>query len=507
MKVKLVSILCMLYIVTVVGCGKNTESINTNAVVEKFEPISIKSALPVEGMLVVPVARFDQYNKENLLISTGIPFSIGQIFSDKNIVFYDESGIEIPIAVKTLATWPQDNSLRSILVQFRLDIPYKYRNLTFRWGASRVVKDLPLQEVNWEIPQGMIILPSAWLCKSMVTGAQVPIVFDRMIGKPITKYDQRAVDYFSSIKDRPLKEDDKDGNYYDTTHVFYQLYARSADEDLFKFARKSALHYRDKKIILDGPERGRDKDSKKTRYIYLQAMIDDYLFTGDTRSLEIAGYMAEYLKKAFPAEKAFFPKHATKFWTEREAAFPLLGIVSYYELTHDREYLDVAGKIAQNLYRTQMQWSTRGGFIHNLYSHDPEEGARKDEYGGSPFMTGLLLEGIIKYHQLTGSIIAKESIFMALDWLIKECLAPDGSSFVYTTAIAKRREKHPDLNLLIAHAFGYGYKISGYTRKDYFEIGKKIFDYGVQHARLGDQKHFNQNYRSSGHFLAYVLEK
>jgi hypothetical protein len=128
------------------------------------------------------------------------------------------------------------------------------------------------------------------------------------------------------------------------------------------------------------------------------------------------------------------------------------------------------------------------------------------EYGGCPFMTGLLLEPIIKYHQLTDSKIAKDSIHRALDWLIKEGLGPSGESFLYlTNCEIYRNEEHPDLNLLVAHAFGYGYKIGEQNKRDqYFEIGKRIFEKGVASANLSNKKHFNQNYRTSGHFLAYI---
>jgi len=158
----------------------------------------------------------------------------------------------------------------------------------------------------------------------------------------------------------------------------------------------------------------------------------------------------------------------------------------------------------KNLYRTQEQWPKRGGFIHNLYTHDPEEGAKPYEYGGSPFMTGLLLEPIVKYHQLTNSDIAKDSLYKALDWLIKEGIAPDGTNLLYSTAAAQSEDGHPDLNMLVVQAFGYGYKISEGKRADYLELGKKLFERGAEDAYLGDRKHFNQNYRSSGHFLSYI---
>jgi uncharacterized protein YyaL (SSP411 family) len=287
-------------------------------------------------------------------------------------------------------------------------------------------------------------------------------------------------------------------------HVAYQLYVRTGNDEFFKAARREALRYRDRHVITYGPDRGRADVDPKTRYVYMEGMIDDYLLTGDPRSLTIAGYMAEYLAKTYPPAKAFYPKTARNFWTEREAAFPFIGIINYYELTGDMKYFEIAREYMINLYKTQEQWPDRGGFIHNLYAHDTEEGARPDEYGGSPFMTGLLLEAIIKYHQLTDSEMAKDSIFKALDWLKAEGLAPDGNSFIYMTCDARRDEGHPDLNLLVAHAFGYGYKISGYKREDYYDLGTRIFNYGAENAFLGSRKHFNQNYRSSGRFAAYV---
>jgi len=67
-----------------------------------------------------------------------------------------------------------------------------------------------------------------------------------------------------------------------------------------------------------------------------------------------------------------------------------------------------------------------------------------------------------------------------------------------------RNSSHPDLNMLVVHAFGYGFKISGYTRRDYLEVGKRLFEEGIDKAYLKSKKHFNQNYRSSGHFLGYI---
>ena len=64
----------------------------------------------------------------------------------------------------------------------------------------------------------------------------------------------------------------------------------------------------------------------------------------------------------------------------------------------------------------------------------------------------------------------------------------------------------PDINLSVLHAFGYGYKLSGYQRQEYLEVGQKLLARGVKNAYVAKRKHFNQNYRSSGHYLAYIYE-
>lgn len=462
-------------------------------------PIPLPGAPPVtSGTMELAVVRL-RGNQPEALVSNGIPFAPGQLTSEREVALF-HGGEELPIATKILARWPGDQSIRSLLVQFRLPMTEGQQSVTMRWGQPGTTKPLALTEVSWEIPEALALLPARWLCASQVIGEQAP-----MYDHAFPEYDARLKQYYPKRRDDRLKGDIREDGYYSTPHVFYQLYVRSGDPEMFLAARKEAISYRDHEILHEGPDRGRHRKYAETRYIYVEALADDYLLTGDERSRAVAQEMAEHLKGRFPPSKAFYPKDATNFWTEREAAFPLLGFLAYYEISGDREYLRAAGEIVENLYKMQQQWPGRGGFIHNLYAHDTEEHGRRDEYGGSPFMTGLLLEGIIKYHQLTGSQTAAQSILLALDWLMNEGLANDGTTFQYLTAEYYRDEGgRPDLNLLIAHAFGYGYKLSGYTRREYLEVGSRIFRRGVKDAYLKDRKHFNQNYRSSGHFFAYI---
>ncbi len=462
-------------------------------------PVAAPGGTPaIAGAMQVPVVKLHG-GRVLTLVSTGVPFAPGQLMSERNLAILQD-GRDLSIGTRVLARWPRDGSIRSVLVQFSLRMDTAQQQVTLQWGRLRSAPDIGLASIEGDFPEALMVLPAQWLCDSQVISEQVP-----MYGHAFPEYDKQITKFYPKRRDDPKTGDIREDGYYSTPHVFYQLYVRSGDLDLFIAARRELLAYRDREIVPEGPRRGGHKTYRETRYVYVDALADDYLLTGDERSRAVAIWMTEYLVRQFPAAKAFVPRTSTAFWTEREAAFPFLGVLACYEITGDQDYLTIADAYLANLHRTQLEWPGRGGFLHNLHAHDPAEHGRPDEWGGSPFMTGLLLEAIVKHHQLTGSETAAASLFLALDWLMGEAQAPDGKSFRYLTAEHYRTVNgSPDLNLLVAHAFGYGYKISGYARTDYAAFGKKIFTHGVRGAFLDDLKHFNQNYRSSGHFLAYL---
>jgi hypothetical protein len=452
---------------------------------------------PRSGEIKVALAKLKQAENNRVLISSGVPFAPGQLKDDKDFTIFDSAGKELQLAAKVLARWPEDGSVRSVLVQFEHSIEQLFEYVTLRWGAARASKDKAIIEPAWRFPEGIIVMPVDWMTRSRVIGWQVPMAY--------REYDRLAALNFDTLIQRPKTGDLRVDDYYSNAHTYYQLFVRGGELKYFVEARKELLNYRDNEIVLEGKDRGRARTGREPRYVYMQAMLDDYLLTGDPRTLEVAGFMAEYLKNNFSPAKAFYPKNSTGFWTERVVAFPFLGLITYYEMTGKEEFLQIAHEYMENLYKTQTQWPGRGGFIHNLYAHDPEEGARPDEYGGSPFMTGLLLEAVVKYHQITGKEIAADSIFRAVDWILNEGLTAGGDAIKYMTADKYASGGgNPDLNMLVVHAFGYAYYLSGYQNEEYLRAGQKLFDKGLKDGFLGRRKHFNQNYRSSGHFLAYI---
>src|SRR4030095_4049910 len=134
------------------------------------------------------------------------------------------------------------------------------------------------------------------------------------------------------------------------------------------------------------------------------------------------------------ADSAYYKAPNTRgFWTEREAAFALIGILAHYEGTGNTTYLNRVRDRVASLHRMQVD-NGRRAWVHNLYDHDPSEGCAPTDYGSSPWMSGLLLEGIVTYHRLTGDPIARDSILMAVNDLRARYLATGdyaGVSFLY----------------------------------------------------------------------------
>ena len=76
-----------------------------------------------------------------------------------------------------------------------------------------------------------------------------------------------------------------------------------------------------------------------------------------------------------------------------------------------------------------------------------------------------------------------------------------GESFVYLGCPAYS-DGTPDLDNLIAHAFGYAYKLTGAA--GYRTLGTALFNTAVSDGSAASAKHYDQQFRSSGHFPAYI---
>ena len=117
-----------------------------------------------------------------------------------------------------------------------------------------------------------------------------------------------------------------------------------------------------------------------------------------------------------------------------------------------------------------------------------------------PFMVGLMMEALIQYYDETKDPRVPPAIKSAADGLWSRAWMPDSNAFYYEST-ATPLAAAPDLNLLIAPAYAWLYKMTG--DPVYQQRGDLIFQSGVNGAWLGDGKHFSQNYRWSFDYVTW----
>lgn len=154
-----------------------------------------------------------------------------------------------------------------------------------------------------------------------------------------------------------------------------------------------------------------------------------------------------------------------------------------------------------------------------------------------PIMVGILLEGMIAAHRLTSDGAIANAITKSVEWLYTVGFETHETSDIaglHWRAMAFRRYRDApqyglrsavgadfnrlrearQLNAMTIHAFGYAYRLTGDPK--YRVWGDDVFSatFGKQQGPGADrgwgladfrEKEYNQNYRSSGHYLAWRL--
>ncbi|HVG58821.1 MAG TPA: hypothetical protein VNA24_09720 [Hyalangium sp.] len=443
------------------------------------------------------------------LVSFGVPFKPGELTQLSNVRILDGSS-EVPIGIKSLATWPTDGSIRVALVQFQAPFTGATKSFTLDTGSARTTTDRTLVPVSWRFPRKIATLPANYLSASLVMWEQKPL------GQTgYTAWEQRQQQQFSAINTEPVATNTcaRTDQYYDSANSSYGIYVRTGGLQYLINGRRWAHHHGRRQIYLSGANVGHGICSggyvNNTRYTFVDSLVRDYFFWGDEESLRVAGLVVDNFYMPH-AESWYYKAPNTRgFWTEREAAFAQLGLVAYYEATGNSTYLDRARARFHSLHRMQVDNGNRA-WVHNLHDHDDSEGCAETDYGSSSFMSGLLSESLIRYHKLTCDPVAAESLRFALDDLRQVNIATGahaGQSLIYLgcpQTVSGYRDGNPDLDNLYAHAWAYAYRLSGFTRTSDRDFALALFNTSVSHGFVGAHKQFNQAFRDSGNLVGYL---
>ncbi len=402
-----------------------------------FPPPETTGQLPVE--LYADARTTDRVTD----ISFGVPFPPGCLSDPQLISLYDNTGKEMPIHVKVLATWPQPvphaGSIRVVLVQFRdLIATTLPRTYTLRWGTPRKENEpdswearrqwLPVEDKDYMgtltmEPPVYAVLPNQWLGKSLIRGRILPAGAD----PKWEFYDHYMRHFFLTttnqldprVERKHYTEFTKDLEcwLFDRASAFFVTYFRQGGLDPLRQAVRSAELYGSMvgptgKFALLGAN-----DPVDLKYGYQECLALNYWLTGDERMLKDSQHVLKLLDAWDPVLTS-----SKTFWTERHLAFALLNATVAYELTGDKALLARARHIFEAGYNAQIHplpGAPKDGCMIHTSKQGAEEGNNGPGWICSSWMSALAVDAMLRYYLVSADPRVPESVELLADSLVR----------------------------------------------------------------------------------------
>lgn len=199
---------------------------------------------------------------------------------------------------------------------------------------------------------------------------------------------------------------------YDRAMTLWLAYIRTGKLKWWRHAHRATQFYKNH----INPSTGYfDLRADDVKYSYGQSMMVDYWMTGDESLIaqveaaalpslvDSGNYTAAYTYVEYTGSNSI------PGWTERHAAYALLAQLNAWELTGTASYLTRAQAIFDALYDLQQNpgtykvgWVKDGGLPHTIMAHEGGTGGGTgNDPVTSPWMSGLLLDSVLRYYLLT----------------------------------------------------------------------------------------------------------
>ncbi len=467
--------------------------------------------MPKKGSVDLTL-RADNGAANNAVVSFGLPFPEGILTSEKNVTLKNKAGQPVPISATVLAKWPHDGSIRSVLVAFKTTLASNATETwKVEWGDPTTSPDAGTLAPN---PNGPVAatLPADHYVKSHIGG----VLVSASANQRFSDYDTELTRSYGDINFGASTVQCGGSNartYYDGPHARYQRFFRTGTSQTLRAARSEAIwfrqneltFYQQKKLAVHkcqpaGWTPSVPLDWGVLRQMYGQGMLDDYLVTGDPAAKEAVIAMGEAFRQNIPALTKQNPPVLEI--TERNLGWTLIGMAAYYALDQRAEVKDATKALVDRA----IAWQARGksgGLEHDIVRPDPDECGNGPK-GASPFMTSLVVDGMMDYWLLTNDASIKPFVQKLADWYEKDAVTSDKKAFRYLWNCLDNDyddSSTADLNLLIVHVFGAAYAVT--KDKHYVDFGDKIADSGLAAMYAEAPKQWNQAARSFGKYLGY----
>ncbi|MBI4623737.1 MAG: hypothetical protein HY736_11050 [Verrucomicrobia bacterium] len=195
-------------------------------------------------------------------------------------------------------------------------------------------------------------------------------------------------------------------------------------------------------------------------HVWISGDLDYYYLTGDRRARDVALLTADMMASAMTA------KLGTHI---RTLGWPTILVLAAYEATGDTKYLRAATQNWQVLKQSldpQRGWVVKLASDHCLHPAGSTRQERETKFrdqrceGNVPFMEGLTLCALARYHRHTGDPEVLKAITVGIDQMIRECWQEDVKTFRYTACPLSAKTPYA-LFMLSAEAIAYEARLTG----------------------------------------------
>ena len=219
-------------------------------------------------------------------------------------------------------------------------------------------------------------------------------------------------------------------------------------------------------------------------HVWVGGDFEYYYLTGDRRAKEVAIEIADAMVRHCPTA---YSDHI------RGLGWPMVLVLNAYEATGEKKYLDAATANWQVL-KKNIDWQ-RGWVVRLAKGHclHPERTC----YGNVPFMEGLTLSALARYHRITQDPEVLRAISVGIDQMIRECWLEEEKTLRYTACPLSG--KAPNGVFLASEAMAYEAKLTG--NRGHLRILREGLRETLRKGGAGDGKGLAQLI----HFAPYAL--
>jgi len=265
-------------------------------------------------------------------------------------------------------------------------------------------------------------------------------------------------------------------NEYDIAYALFQHFARTGNWETLQLARHSAVHMTDVDFIAHLGEMrfhgyaGRAEDHQAAREITMElghVWTDGYwclyFLFGDPFARDAAVALTQKVRSAFDGEgDDCVRRHFTG--CERAVGWPMVAMCATMEAQPEPETLATLEKMSRYVAKYLADPDAEYEDIDTIDGRPANWWRCAAQDGCKPFMLGILMEGLERYHRLSGSAAAGEAIVAIAQFLRDVMWQPLVGAFIYELNAYNRRHRdtYPHyINLLVTRGLAYAYGLTG----------------------------------------------